>query len=137
MRLLATLLIFSALIAAGAAQELRIIRLQNGFQFELTLLGSKPQRLESGNEVQSQIAKTKQRPSRIELVVPDGSTLEAVYHAVTALHAAGIREVRYTGCIPPGCSILTGATSDQKRLKRKPMKSADLVRIVEENSVKC
>lgn len=73
----------------------------------------------------------------IEITVPDGTSLEPVFAAVQAAKDAGYTQIRYWGCIPPGCSILTGATPDQQRFKGRSFKAADLMKIVIENSYKC
>lgn len=84
-----------------------------------------------------QIEQLRGSQTTVEIVVPDGSSLEPVYAAVKASHDAGFVQIKYSGCIPPGCSILTGATPDQEKLKGEMFKASELLKIVIENSQKC
>jgi hypothetical protein len=76
-------------------------------------------------------------PRRVRLTVTDGNSLERVWMAVRACRAAGITQVRYFGCIPPGCGILTGATSHQPRLNGIILNTEWLEKTLERHSTYC
>ena len=76
-------------------------------------------------------------PRLLRMMVATGSTLETVWAAVKAARSAGFSEVRYYGCIPPGCGVPAGGTPDQKRLDGTPLKTDQLDEMLIENSCKC
>lgn len=76
-------------------------------------------------------------PGEFRLIVPDGCSLERVWTAVRAVKTAGVTQVRYFGCLPPGCGILTGAGADQPRHAGAAYKIEDLVRVLERVSESC
>ncbi len=75
-------------------------------------------------------------PRQVRLVVRDGATLEDVTAAVTACREAGVPRVRYSGCIPPGCGIPAGKAG-QVRYDDADLEVKNLIRILEENFIKC
>jgi hypothetical protein len=76
-------------------------------------------------------------PKVFHLTVNDGCSLERVWAAVRAAKAAGVTQVRYFGCLPPGCGQLTGANGNQERLSGTVYKIEDLVQILETVSTYC
>lgn len=85
----------------------------------------------------ARFAGSSKEQSSIRLIVPDGTTLETVFAAVKEIEGFGFRQVQYFGCVPPGCSILTGATPDQLRCSGKLFETGALMKIIAENSEKC
>jgi hypothetical protein len=76
-------------------------------------------------------------PKEIRLIVPDGCTLERVWAAARAAKAAGVTQVRYFGCLPPGCSLVTGANANQERLNGTVQKIDDLIQVFAAVSLLC
>jgi hypothetical protein len=76
-------------------------------------------------------------PKEIRLIVPDGCTFERVWMAVRAAKAAGVTQVRYFGCLPPGCGLLVGAKANQERHAGTVYKIEDLIQIFEVVAMLC
>lgn len=76
-------------------------------------------------------------PKQVRLLVADSNTLERVWSAVRVSRAAGIANVFYYGCVPPGCGVLTGATADQKRHDGTPYTTEWLEKTLETHSTFC
>lgn len=89
------------------------------------------------NPLTKKLAQLRGSSKSLEIIVSDGSALVDVLAAVQAANDAKFVEARYWGCIPPGCSIPTGATADQERLKGRNLKVSDLLKTVINNSYKC
>jgi hypothetical protein len=76
-------------------------------------------------------------PKQLRLAVANGSTLDRVWAAVKASRAGGFGQVRYYGCIPPGCGLVAGETPNQTRYAGTVYKLETLDRILSENWTKC
>jgi len=85
----------------------------------------------------SRTAKDASAPKLFRFIVDNGTTLEKVLAAVKASRASGFTEVRYTGCIPPGCSLVSGQGLNPTRYEGTPIKLDRLEKILSENSQKC
>lgn len=82
-------------------------------------------------------AKNPTAPKDLRLIVENSASLELVWDAVKSIKTAGFAQLRYYGCIPPGCGITAGATNEQKRLEGTVFKTEELDKILSVNSTKC
>jgi len=82
-------------------------------------------------------AKDPAAPKELRLNVSNGSTLETVWSAVKAIRTSGFAQLKYYGCIPPGCGVPAGAMPDHKRHDGTVIKLEELDKTLSENSMKC
>jgi hypothetical protein len=76
-------------------------------------------------------------PKQLRLAVEDESKLESVLTAVQACRAAEFAQIKYYGCVPPGCGIRAGAATSMPRHEGKVFKTEELEKILLDNSTKC
>jgi hypothetical protein len=76
-------------------------------------------------------------PKQLRLAVEDGSKLESVLTGVRACRAGGFAQLKYYGCVPPGCGVLSGAVTSMPRHTGTVFNCEELEKILCENSTKC